>query len=129
MDTLDVAFKYVTTTITRPAKTTVSQNVSLGNRIVVAVNVLFAPGHVGLTGVAVQYGGLQILPYGQVGSFIYGDSERLDFDIGMYMPGPVTIRTTNADSAAHTFQLTWKLQEINLPGALPIQAALPLVVA
>lgn len=129
MDTLDVSVKYLITSITRAAHATGSTTVNLGERIALSVNVFFTPGHVGLVGVAISYAGLQLLPYNQPGSFILGDNERLNFDLGMYLPGPITVRTQNSDSAAHTVQLTWKVQELSLRGQLPVQAAIPLVVA
>lgn len=129
MDTLDVSAKYLVTSITRAAHATGTTTVQLGNRIAESVEVFYTPGHVGLVGVAISYAGLQLLPYGQVGSFILGDNERLNFELGMYLPGPVTVTSRNQDSAAHTVQLTWKLREIALPGNLPAATPIPLVVS
>lgn len=129
MDTLDVSAKYLVTSITRARHATGSTIVSLGDRIAESVNVFFTPGHVGLMGVAISYAGVQLLPYGQSGTFIIGDNERLTFELGMYLPGPVTVTTRNQDSAAHTVQLTWKVRELVLGASLPVAAPIPLVVA
>lgn len=129
MDTLDVSAKYLVTSVTRAAHATGTTTVRIGDRIADSVTVFFTPGHVGLVGVAISYAGLQLLPYGQSGSFVLGDNERLTYELGMYLPGPITVTTRNQDSAAHTVQLTWKVREIALPGSLPVAAPIPLIVA
>lgn len=129
MDTIDVSAKYLVTNITRAAKATGNTVVQLGNRIAESVNLLFAPGHVGLTGVQIQYAGNTLLPFNQGALFVYGDNERLDYELGMYLPGPVTIRTTNTDTVPHSFQITFKVLEVALPGLLPVATPIPLVVS
>lgn len=128
MDTLDVTKKYVTTTITTNARSNKTTQVTLGDRIVEQVEILFAPGHVALTGVSISYGGLQFVPYGQPGVFIFGDNERLTFELGLYAPGPWTVNTHNNDGVAHLHQLTWRLSEVPRTGPLPGLAPIPVIV-
>lgn len=129
MDTIDVVEKYVTTTITTAARVNATTIITLGNRIVDAVEILFAAGHVGLTGVAISYNGVQMIPYGQVGAFIFGDNVRLPFKLGIYGPGKWTITTHNGDTAPHLHQLTWSLHELPVPMPLPPAQPIPLVIA
>lgn len=113
METIDVAVKYVTSTITTNKNTnTLNTVIDLGDRILQTVEILFAPGHVALTGVRLLMGGTAILPWNQPTSFIFGDNERLTFKLGIYVPGPITIVTHNADSVAHMHQITFALTEV-----------------
>lgn len=108
--------KHQTTTITTPARTSGVTTVDLGSRrLVRAVSVFFAPGHVGLTGVAITNAGIQLVPWQQPGTYLYGDSERIEVSMGLFLVGPITVKTINADTYPHTVQLTWKLDEVAAP--------------
>lgn len=108
--------KHQTSTITTPARSSGTTIVDLGaRRLVVACTVFFAPGHVGLTGVAISNAGIQLVPWQQPGQYVYGDSERLEFPMGLFLVGPITVATINADTYPHTVQLTWKLDDQAAP--------------
>lgn len=108
--------KHQTTTITTPARTSGVTTVNLGaSRLVRAVTVFFAPGHVGLTGVAIANAGIQLVPWQQPGTYLYGDSERIEVPMGLFLVGPITVQTINADTYPHTVQLTWQLDEQAAP--------------
>lgn len=131
MDTIDVSAKYQTVDITTP-KNTGAQTlvISVGDRIIRAVDVLFAPGHVGLTGVRLQYAGVTILPWNQPSNFIVGDSERLRFQLDLYAPGPLTIITHNGDSqASHRHIFTFELHEVDNPAGVMQSPTIPLLLS
>lgn len=131
MDTIDVSAKYQTVDITTPKSTNAqTQVISVGDRIIHAVDVLFAPGHVGLTGVRLLYGGITILPWNQPANFIVGDSERLHFQLDLYAPGPITIVTHNGDSqASHRHIFTFELHERDLNAGIVQASPVPLLLA
>lgn len=102
MDTIDVATRYSSVSINAPAKTaSTSSIITLANAVVESCEIVYAPGHVWLIGVRLLYAGVVVLPWNGVGSYIFGDNERLERDIGMYMPGPITVNVSNTDALAH----------------------------
>lgn len=129
MDTIDPAAKHSQVNInTLKNVANLNTTIQLPNAWVDSVSILFAPGHAALTGVRLQYAGNTILPWEGIGGYILGDNERLNFDVGMYLPGVITIGTRNTDSLAHGHTVifhwhTWK------SGADVTNAPLPLVVA
>lgn len=124
MRPIDPSYKYTTVTITTPARTASKTTVwdfSLGMDVILEeLKILFAPGHVALTGVRVMYGGEPLIPWGQRTAFIAGDNERLPFDVGMYISTPLTIVTTNNDTYQHSHVLVSKYREVS---AFDVQAA------
>lgn len=116
MDSIDATTKYLTLTISTPAhtasKTTAFDLSSQGEKILDALEILFAPGHAALTGVRVSYNGVVILPWNQNSAFILGNDERLIFDVGIYVAKPLSIVTTNTDAFPHVHVLTAKLSEV-----------------
>lgn len=113
MKTIDVQTKYVTSTITTPRSTTLlTTDIDVGDRIIKTVEILFAPGHVALTGVRLRLAGVAILPWNQPNSFIFGDNERLTFELGIYVSSILRIDTRNTDSVAHLHQITFALMEV-----------------
>lgn len=129
MDTIDAATRFSQVTINTPKATgNLNTTIRLPNAWVEAVTILFAPGHAVLTGVRLQYAGNTILPWDGVGTYIVGDNERLEFPIGMYLPGTITIGTHNADSLPHGHIVTFRWRTWNESAALT-NAPLPLVVA
>lgn len=128
MRTIDAATRHTQVGITT-AKSTGNFNttVQLANAYVDAVSILFAPGHAVLTGVRIQYGGNTILPWDGVGGYIVGDNERLSFDVGMYMPGVITIGTHNGDTISHGHFVTFHWHTW-APDAITPAAQIPLVI-
>jgi hypothetical protein len=129
MDTIDVQIKHVTATIQTLKNTNIkSTNIDLGDRIIQSVDILFAPGHVALTGVRLMLNDVAILPWNQPTQFIFGDNERLAFQLGIYVPGILTIQTHNSDTVTHMHQITFYLTEV--PAQVPDSyRAGPLVLA
>lgn len=130
MDTIDVSNKYVVSDITTPKNTNAKlTTVSVGDRIIVGVDILFAPGHVGLTGVRITYAGTVILPWNQPAGFIVGDSERLKFTMGLYAPAPLVITTHNGDPKAdHRHIITFQLVEVPRPGLDTLPTTIPALI-
>lgn len=128
MDTIDPGTKFSALNITTPKKTlTLDTNITLPNAWVEKVIILFAPGHVLLTGVAIRYNGNTILPFDGVGQFIFGDNERLTFPIDMYMPARITVRTVNTDTLAHGHVVTFQWHTYKDAGVTPL-APIPTIV-
>lgn len=129
METIDPSSKVQTVTIATPRLSNVNTTFRLpAPSILQKVDILFAAGHVGLTGVRISYNGIALLPWNQPAGFIIGDSERLPFDVGMYLDGAMTIATHNGDTYPHTHILSFyyhEYQEVNRITPLP---AVPLVV-
>jgi hypothetical protein len=119
--TIDLGVKHVVTTIPIGANiATQNTTVDLGERYLDVLDVLFRPGHAGLTGVRVSYGGVSILPWNQPTQFLLGDNERRRFDIGLHVAGPLTVTTRNLDKGfAHVFDLTWQVRELQLASEPP----------
>lgn len=122
MDTIDLAHKQQILNITNAARQTKTTLFSWPPDIELEkVDMLFLPGHGGLTGVRINYGGTTILPWGQTSSFVFGASERLGLPIGLYIAGPLSIVTTNTDNVAHLTQLVFYYHEFAPDSITPAQ--------
>lgn len=130
MDTIDVSSKFIVSDITTPKNTNALNTlVPLGNRKLVSVDILFAPGHVGLTGVRLLYAGVAILPWNQPAGFIIGDAERLHYVLQLYAPGTLTIVTHNGDPRySHRHVVTLELQEVSDPNMSTLPATVPALI-
>lgn len=129
-DTIDVQAKYLTTQV-NIAKNVATQTtlVDLGERMLESFDAFFAPGHVGLTGFRILYGGVAIVPWNQSTSFIVGNNERRPFTLGLHVSGKLSIVTTNLDKAyAHAIVFTFKLTELLLVGESG-ESSTPLTIA
>ncbi len=63
----------------------------------VSIEVVIPAGHAGLTGLAIDYSGEHIFPWGR-GTFLQGDDDKIVMAVGRDLGGsPVTIRTFNTD--------------------------------
>lgn len=131
MDTIDPQWKHTVTNIAVPRSTnSQSTTVRLGDAWLESVDIFWLPGHVGLTGIRIQYGGDAIVPWNQLTQFIVGDNQDKTFQVGMYVPGPITVVTQNTDTFAHSFRLTWKWQEYwKSPAVQPNVPLAPLVLS
>ena len=131
MDTIDVASKFVVVDITTPKNTNaLTTTFNAGNRIIRSVDVLFAPGHVGLTGIRFNYGGVTVLPWNQPTGFLVGDNERQHYELELYAPGPLSILTHNPDAQnSHRHVLTFELVEVNNAGALSQPIVTPVLLS
>lgn len=130
METVDLANKVQVLGISNTRKQTKSTAFNFGNDVVLdAVSILFAPGHVGLTGVRITYQGIAILPWNQNNGQIQGDNERLKFDIGLYCTGLLSIVTINNDTFAHSWQFSFFYHEYIPQGVEALPTPIPLVIA
>ena len=108
-----------------PLMTTAWNPVPAGDNYVLDwLDILFAPGHVALTGVRVRWMGGTLLPWAQPNSFILGDNERLRFDIGIPISNPVQVDQTNTDTVAHAHILTAQFS-LDTPQQSLVNTALP----
>lgn len=129
MDTIDVTTRYTSVSINVAAKAVAaSQNVQLANAIVESVEIVYAPGHSWLVGVALKVAGVTILPWNGVGSFIFGNNERLEREVGMYIPGPIAIVTNNTDTIAHGVIVIFKWHTYTPQAVVPLPAV-PVIVS
>jgi hypothetical protein len=90
-----------TTRITTPVSTSeaspLETTFALPQGTLVLIEVVIPSGHAGLTGLAIDYSGEHIFPWGR-GTFLEGDDEVVSMDVGRPIGGsPVTIRTFNID--------------------------------
>lgn len=109
MDAITPDWQYQLVSVTVPARTnSATTALTLRNGWLDSVSILFAPGHNGLTGVRLFYNGNVILPWDGVGTYIIGSAERLNFDVGMYVPAPITIDRHNADNVQHQHVITFR---------------------
>lgn len=130
MDTIDVSSKFVVTDITTPKLTNALNTlVPTGNRLIKSVDILYAPGQVGLTGVRLLYAGVAILPWNQPAGFVVGSNERLRYELNFYGPGTLTIVTHNGDPRnAHRTIITLELQEVTNPNMATLPTTIPALV-
>lgn len=127
--TYDVAARYLTTSIATPRKTASKSTAwTFGPAILEELQILWAPGHVALTGVRVSYKGVTILPWNQPTAFLVGDNERQIFEMGMHILDTITVVTQNNDNYPHTHYLTAKLTDVPLTGDNPAPQPLPIAV-
>jgi len=122
MDTIDSKTKWSVTRIDTPRKTTTKTTTwdpsPDGDRILVSLDILWAPGHVALTGVRVLYNDFAILPWGQPSGQLVGDNERRKFGLGLYISKPLVIVTSNGDGVPHSHYFTAELIEVPVGGPL-----------
>ena len=130
MDTIDVSSKFVVSDITTPKNTNALNTlVQTGNRIIKSVDILYAPGQVGLTGVRLMYADVAILPWNQPTVFIVGSNERLHYELDFYGPGTLIIVTLNHDTRyGHRTIITLELQEVTNPNMSVLPTTIPALV-
>ena len=90
-----------TTRLTTPASTLqaspLETSFALPQGSLVSIEVVIPAGHAGLTGLAIDYSGEHIFPWGR-GTFLQGDDDIISMTVGRDLGGsPVTIRTFNTD--------------------------------
>lgn len=126
-----MARRTFTTRIATPASTTEASpqatSFALPQGTLVSVEVVIPSGHAGLTGIAIDYSGEHIFPWGR-GTFLAGDDEVVSLDVGFELGGsPVTIRTFNTDDTfGHDHLLRFVVTD---PADEPRGRVTPLVLA
>jgi hypothetical protein len=78
----------------------------VGNGVVERVDVVIPPGHQALTGLQIQWGARQVLPYDGA-EFLVGDNDEITVELGLYVQaGILVVRTFNTDDTfAHSHLL------------------------
>lgn len=121
--TNNVQPRYVQTVVTVPAGTALisplAQSFALGVVVVDRIEVMIPPGHAGLTGLAILYGGVPLVPW-QTGNvpltsladFLVGDDKDWQFSVGFQISGPLQIRAFNTDVYDHSFYLRAEVRDV-----------------
>ena len=102
---------------------------NLGWVVVDSITVRIPPGPSGLTGIAILYAGVPIVPSEQPGVFWVGDDQKEVWELGWEISGPFTVVTYNLDIYDHTFYLNAQVRDIVLVQAGAVQAGATVVTA
>lgn len=95
-----------------------SQPVVLDDINLDKVTVIIPDGHAGLTGVAIFWGGVQIVPYTGA-TWLTGNGEAIDFEYdGQVTAAGLTVAGYNLDVFQHAFLFRWFLSP--LTGGSPV---------
>lgn len=105
----------------------VTVNVDLGFKVVDEIAMLFAQGHVSVTGFRVLYDGKTVIPWDQPGVNIIGNNERRPFSLGLQVQKPLVFVFANNDNIAHTFFWYIAFREVPIPSDNVGAPALPLL--
>ena len=94
-------------------------SVSLGRNVTLArVTFVIPTGHVGITGIALRYAGVRILPF-QPAAFIRGDGEAPPFDFGFPVAsGTIDVEMFNDDVVDHSWFVRFEVEDIELRPAV-----------
>lgn len=100
---------YAENDITVPAGTVIaaptSDTLNLGDIWVYNISVRIPPGHCGFTGLSVQQAGSYLIPFGMTLAYLIGNDDKLEFEIGVEIPGAFQFVTYNTDVLVHTFYI------------------------
>jgi len=115
-----------TTTFTVPAGTAIAspfvQAVTLDDATLDVVDVVIPDGHVGLTGLAITWGGTQIMPYIQ-GTWVTGNNDEIHWAYGAEITaGGLVLRGYNTDLYAHSFLLRWHVSALGKGSPVVIES-------
>lgn len=110
--------------VTTPANTASSfpqsTNFLVGPGVVERIEVVVPAGHAGLTGIAFEWGGRQVVPY-EGGEWLTGNDDKISVDLGLYVQAtPLRVRTYNTDEAfEHSHHLRAYVVELGPPEPEP----------
>lgn len=104
------------TAFTVPAGTPIAapftQVVVLEDENLDTVRIVVPDGHAGLTGVAIQWSGVNIAPFG-IGTWIVANAEVIDFPYdGEVAQNGLNLAGYNLDVFPHTFYLRWQISDL-----------------
>ncbi len=113
--------------VTTPANTAIAVPQStvwnLGRGELARLEVVIPDGHVGLTGLAVVWGGRQLVPY-EGGEWIVGNNDEVSLELDLYVDSRVTVLTYNLDDTfVHSHLLRGYVRD--LEAALEFGTGLP----
>jgi hypothetical protein len=130
MDSIDPATKFSVVGLSLAAKQVgKTAAITLPNAWLENIEIFFAPGVVALVNAWVSYAGNTVLPWDGIGGSVVGDNERLQYPMGMYMPGPITVHGTNNGVNAHQIYFTFRWHTyVDDTTVTPLQTT-PLVIA
>lgn len=116
---MSIARQYVPLEVTTPKNTAVAaplrtaapvKNVVLNN-----VSVRIPPGHMGFTGLSVQWNGVSIVPFVQPVDYIVGNDDYFVFDVDEEIGGGLVVVTYNTDAVySHTHYLRFNVTPFSL---------------
>lgn len=89
--------------------------------VVIWVEIVIPTGHIGQTGIALAYGGQQVIPEG-VGAFVVSNGETIHWDLADYPTGAQwQARTYNLDPTnGHSHYLRFGIREFVAPDNAPV---------
>lgn len=77
-----------------------------------SVRIIIPDGHNGLTGLQIQWSGVQVVPFGQ-GTWITANGEVIDWDwADEITAGGLALAGYNTDVFAHSFYLRWTIADL-----------------
>ena len=130
MPSKTVSTRYIATTITVPAGTTAAvpqiTNLSVGSVVIDAVEIRIPPGHMGVTGIALEFSGTRIVPWTDTTAWIIGNDDLLAFDVDLEVSVPVQVKAYNTGGFDHTFYLRIRTSDIVLPTAPAYASIIPI---
>lgn len=83
-------------------------------------------GHLGFTGLAVEYGGQRIVPAFQPSNWIIGDNDLLEYVLNFDIGASVNVKTYNTGNYTHSHYLRFLISDIRLPQQLSAARVTPL---
>lgn len=116
-----------TRVVTTPAGTASSapQQIiwQIGRGVLGKLDVVIPAGHAGLTGIAIVWGGRQIVPY-EGGEWIVGNDDEITIELELYVDSSVVVTTYNTDVWDHSHYLRAYMHDLELApelvGTLPV---------
>lgn len=100
-----------------PAATPEAAALSFNPGEVVGLGIVIPDGHHGLTGIAIAYGNVPVIPFA-ADSWIVGNDEPIEWPLhGLPDTGSFSAIMFNLDRFAHTFYLRFLINEIGVGGA------------
>lgn len=110
-----------TLVVTTPANTAIAAAISttwvLGRGVLGHLDVVIPDGHVGLTGLAIIWGGRQLLPY-EGGEWLRGNADEITVTLELDVFASVTVLAFNADVFPHSHYLRAYLHDRSSPPSL-----------
>jgi len=111
---LQQTYNYVVTAGTPVMSPTVANAIPPGSYRVDRVEIVIPPGHCGLTGIQLWYGGNAMIPYDS--GWISGDDEVYEIDYSEKYPlgAPWQVAMLNNDIWDHHFQVRWEMNFVSV---------------
>jgi hypothetical protein len=109
------------TPVGSPTFTTQTTAVGLGDVMLLTWRVLIPDGHAGLTGVALQVNGVNIVPFGNPNNpYIVGNNIERSFPVNIEVDQHLAVHQLNEDNINHTHYMVFEYTPIAAAGAAPV---------